>query len=77
MDRGTRGIASSAATEARLMIETTFRATSEKLWPGACSTFGGPRKSSAQNCGKNCSMAARPSAVRRSPRATSRPRLER
>ena len=27
--------ASSAATEARLMIETTFAATSEKLWPSA------------------------------------------
>ena len=25
------------------MIEITFRDTSEKLWPAACSTFGGPR----------------------------------
>ena len=30
------------------MIETTFFATSEKLWSAACSTFGGPRSSSAQ-----------------------------
>ena len=27
---------------ARLMIETTLRARSEKLWPGLVSTFGGP-----------------------------------
>ena len=55
------------------MIDTTFAATSEKLKPGACSTFGGPRSSSAQNDAKNPSIAARPSAVRRSPRAASRP----
>ena len=54
------------------MIETTFRATSEKLWPSARSTFGGPRSSSAQNSAKNRSIAARPSGVRRSPRAASR-----
>src|SRR5262249_49209923 len=29
------------------MIETTLCATSEKLKPGACSTFGAPRNSSA------------------------------
>ncbi len=27
-------MSSSAATDARLMIDTTLRATSEKLWPG-------------------------------------------
>ena len=54
------------------MIEITFRDTSEKLWPAACSTFGGPRNSSAQNSAKNVSIAARPSGVRRSPRAASR-----
>ena len=52
---------SSAATDARLMIEITFRATSEKLWPSARSTLGGPRNSSAQYSAKNRSMAARPS----------------
>jgi hypothetical protein len=36
-----------AATEARLMIDTTLAATSEKLWPFGCSTFGGPRSSPA------------------------------
>ena len=55
------------------MIETTLRATSEKLKPGACSTFGGPRSSSAQKSAKKRSIAARPSGVRRSPRAASRP----
>ena len=50
---GAPAASSSAATEARLMIETTFCATSEKLWPAACSTFGGPRSSSAQNSAKN------------------------
>ena len=55
------------------MIDTTLAATSEKLKPGACSTFGGPRNSSALNDEKNRSIAARPSAVRRSPRAASRP----
>ena len=54
------------------MIETTLRATSEKLWPGACKTCGGPRNSPVQNCAKKRSIAARPSAVRRSPRAASR-----
>ena len=54
------------------MIDTTFLATSEKLWPAACSTFGGPRNSSAQYSAKNRSIAARPSGVRRSPRAASR-----
>src|SRR6266404_5650757 len=54
---------SMAATEARLMIETTFLATSEKLWPGAASTFGNPRSSSAQNRAKNPSIAARPPGV--------------
>ena len=47
-------------------------ATSEKLWPGACSILGGPRSSSAQKPAKKCSIAARPSGVRRSPRAASR-----
>src|ERR1700731_3464067 len=64
---------SSDATEARLMMDTTLRATSEKLWPGAWSTLGGPRSSSAQKAAKNSSIAARPSGVRRSPRAVSRP----
>jgi hypothetical protein len=40
------------------MIETTLRATSEKLKPGACSTFGAPRNSSAQKIAKNRSIAA-------------------
>src|SRR5207244_3403515 len=31
---------STAATEARLMMDTTFFATSEKLCPGACRIFG-------------------------------------
>ena len=39
----------SSATEARLMIETTFLATSEKLCPGACKILGGPRNSPAIN----------------------------
>ncbi len=55
------------------MIETTLRATSEKLKPGACSTFGAPRNSSAQKTAKNRSITARPAGVRKSPRATSRP----
>ena len=54
------------------MIEITFFDTSEKLWPSALHTFGGPRNSSAQNSAKNRSIAAHPAAVRRSPRATSR-----
>jgi hypothetical protein len=66
-------IGSSPATDARLMMDTTLRATSEKLWPAAWSTFGGPRSSSAQNAAKNRSTAARPSGVRRSPRTASRP----
>ena len=36
---------STAATEARLMMETTFFATSEKLWPSPNRTLGGPRNS--------------------------------
>ena len=44
------------------MIDTTLRATSEKLKPGACSTFGGPRSSSAQKPAKKRSIAARPAA---------------
>ena len=44
------------------MIDTTFFATSEKLWPGACSTFGGPRSSSAQ---KPRRMLDRGAALRR------------
>src|SRR5262249_7838859 len=67
-------IVSSSATEARLMMETTLRATSEKLWPEAWSTLGGPRNSSAQKAAKNCSIAARPSGVPRSPRAAARRR---
>ena len=43
------------------MIDTTFLATSEKLWPSPCSTFGGPRSSSAQKSAKKRSIAARPS----------------
>ena len=53
-----------AATEARLMIETTLAATSEKLWPSACSTFGGPRSSAGMKRRKNASIASRPSSVR-------------
>src|SRR4029077_2530586 len=55
------------------MIETTLRATSEKLKPGAYSTRGAPRSSSAQNSAKKRSIVARPSGVCRSPRAASRP----
>ena len=58
------------------MIEITFRATSEKLWPAACSTLAGPRNSSAQNSAKNVSIAARTSGVRRSPRAAGLGRVE-
>ena len=49
------------------MIETTFFATSEKLWPGASRIFGGPRNSSAQKRAKKASMAARPAALPRPP----------
>ena len=41
IDRRARG-ASTAATDARLMIETTFLATSEKLWPCAEQHLGRP-----------------------------------
>ena len=63
MNRLPPTIVSIAATLARLMIETTFRATSEKLWPLPTRTFG----RSAQFLGmklaaKNRSTAARPSA---------------
>ena len=51
---------SMARTLARLMIETTLRATSEKLWPGLVSTFGGPLIWPANRTEKNCSIAARP-----------------
>ena len=54
------------------MIDTTLRATSEKLCPGATRIFGGPRNSSAQKAAKKSSIAARPAACRRSPRAASR-----
>ena len=56
------------------MIDTTFLATSEKLWSvGRCSTLGGPFRSSGMKRRKNASIASRPSLVRRSPRAASRP----
>ena len=64
---------STAATEARLMMETTFLATSEKLWPSPNSTLGGPRNSFGMKRRKNASIASRPSLLRRSPRAAARP----
>jgi hypothetical protein len=62
-----------ARTLARLMIETTLRATSEKLWPGLSSTFGGPLIRPANVVAKKFSIAARPSGVARLPWATTRP----
>ena len=55
------------------MMETTFFATSEKLWPSPNSTLGGPRNSVGMKRRKNASIASRPSLLRRSPRAASRP----
>ncbi len=66
-------MASMAAMLPRLMMETTFLATSEKLWPPPEMTFGGPFNSPAKLVAKNASMAARPSALSRSPRATTMP----
>ena len=43
-----RAGSSIAKTLDRLMIETTFFATSEKLWGGALRTFGEPLSSLAQ-----------------------------
>ena len=40
------------------MIETTFLATSEKLWPELMSSFGGPFSSAAKFSAKNRSIAA-------------------
>ena len=56
-----------ALTLPRLMMETTFLATSEKLWPPPERSFGGPLSSPAKFAAKNASMAARPAAVSRSP----------
>src|SRR5215470_6735479 len=39
---GAPTMSSTVATEARLMIDTTLRARSEKLWPSACKTLGAP-----------------------------------
>jgi hypothetical protein len=50
------------------MIETTFFATPEKLWPGLETTFGAPFNSLVKFCAKNPSIAPRPCAVSRSPR---------
>ena len=55
------------------MIDTTFLATSEKLWPSPNSTLGGPRNSSGMKRRKKASIASRPSFVRKSPAAASRP----
>ena len=43
------------------MIDTTFLATSEKLWPSPNSTLGGPRSSSGMKRRKKASIASRPS----------------
>ena len=43
------------------MMETTFFATSEKLWPSPNSTLGGPRSSFGMKRRKNASIASRPS----------------
>src|SRR5215472_16700542 len=45
---GAPTMSSTVATEARLMIDTTLRARSEKLWSSACKTLGAPRNSPAQ-----------------------------
>src|SRR5438874_1892813 len=66
-------MASMAATLPRLMMETTFLATSEKLWPPPEMTFGCPLSSPAKLVAKNASMAARSSALSRSPRARTMP----
>jgi hypothetical protein len=52
-----------------------FFATSEKLWPRLETTFGDPFNSLAKFSAKNPSIAARPCAVSRSPRATTSPSL--
>ena len=45
-----------AATEARLMIETTLLATSEKLWPGACKHLRRAAQFVGMKAAKNCSI---------------------
>ena len=62
-----------AATEARLMIETTLRATSEKLKPGALQHARRPAQLVGAEAEKKRSIVARPPGVRRSPRAASGP----
>jgi hypothetical protein len=52
-----------------------FFATSEKLWPRLETTFGEPFNSLVKFSAKNPSIAARPCAVSRSPRATASPSL--
>ena len=52
---------------ARLMIETTLRATSEKLWPRLERIFGGPLIWPAKVAGEEFLDAARPSAFRDRP----------
>ena len=69
----TKRIVRCAATEARLMIETTFFDTSEKLWFWPLNTFGGPRNAFGMKRRKKASISSRPCLVRRSPRAASRP----
>ena len=57
-------------------METTFLATSEKLWH-RLQHLGGPRNSAGMNRRKNASIASRPSLVRRSPRAPRGPPADR
>ena len=59
-----RSTFSIAATEARLMIDTTLAATSEKLWPARLQHLGRPAQLVGMKRRKNASIASRPSGSR-------------
>ncbi len=61
---------SSSRTDARLTMWTHFARESVKLWPGAETILGAPRRLCFMKAAMNCSMTMRPVGEESPPRTT-------